>query len=258
MSSTLRSIPRGMSRPTLREIASSILAPSNTCRARPQRQLLQSPSHSSQTRAIHASRVLAFRASLFASAPSTPGAASPRSRPPVTTDRGPASSESTQTDFSTLDVLGATPIPSTSIDACLWDGFHLNNGVKITEGAGVLLVAGEAFVWKPWTASSEGQETRLLNTKGQWEVNDDAWGLLGVVWPKPDLLILGLGPKMSPLSPATRKAINALGVRVDIQDTRNAAAQFNLLATERGVGSVAAALIPLGWKEGVGVKSSSS
>jgi NADH dehydrogenase [ubiquinone] 1 alpha subcomplex assembly factor 3 len=69
-----------------------------------------------------------------------------------------------------------------------------------------------------------------------------------------DLLILGLGPSMAPLSPATRKFINSLGVRVDIQDTRNAAAQFNLLATERGVSSVAAALVPLGWREGVGVK----
>ncbi len=60
---------------------------------------------------------------------------------------------------------------------------------------------------------------------------------------------------MMPLSPATRQAINSLGIQIEIQDTRNAAAQFNLLATERGVGSVAAAMIPLGWKEGVGVVS---
>jgi NADH dehydrogenase [ubiquinone] 1 alpha subcomplex assembly factor 3 len=57
-----------------------------------------------------------------------------------------------------------------------------------------------------------------------------------------------------PISPKTRGYINSLGIRVDIQDTRNAAAQFNLLATERGVGSVAAALVPLGFKDGVGVR----
>ena len=68
-----------------------------------------------------------------------------------------------------------------------------------------------------------------------------------------DLLILGLGPSMAPLSSAARKFINGLGIRVDIQDTRNASAQYNLLATERGLNSVAAALIPLGWREGVGV-----
>lgn len=64
-----------------------------------------------------------------------------------------------------------------------------------------------------------------------------------------DLLILGLGPSMHPISPETRKHINSLGIRLDVQDTRNAAAQFNLLATERGVSNIAAALIPIGWKE---------
>jgi NADH dehydrogenase [ubiquinone] 1 alpha subcomplex assembly factor 3 len=168
-------------------------------------------------------------------------------------------------------------VPSTSIDACLWDGFHLNNGVKITDGMGVLLVAGEAFAWSPWAAAGGNKQTRLINEKGQWDVGDDAWGVLGLVWPKPgpsttppfhlrasmltivaDLLILGVGPSMAPISPSTRKFINSLGIRVEIQDTRNAAAQFNLLATERGVGSVAAALVPMGWREGVGVKSSGS
>jgi len=46
--------------------------------------------------------------------------------------------------------------------------------------------------------------------------------------------------------------ISSLGIRVDVLDTRNAVSQFNLLATERGVNDVAAALIPIGWKEGVG------
>jgi NADH dehydrogenase [ubiquinone] 1 alpha subcomplex assembly factor 3 len=63
-----------------------------------------------------------------------------------------------------------------------------------------------------------------------------------------DLLILGLGASTYPISPETRKYINSLGIKVEIQDTRNAAAQFNLLATERGVSSIAAALIPIGWK----------
>jgi NADH dehydrogenase [ubiquinone] 1 alpha subcomplex assembly factor 3 len=63
-----------------------------------------------------------------------------------------------------------------------------------------------------------------------------------------DMLILGLGGSMFPLSPETKRHINSLGIRVDILDTRNAAAQFNLLATERGVTEIAAAMIPIGWK----------
>ncbi|KAJ4292132.1 hypothetical protein N0V88_005759 [Collariella sp. IMI 366227] len=64
-----------------------------------------------------------------------------------------------------------------------------------------------------------------------------------------DLLILGLGPGIRPLSPATRKAITNLGMRVEVLDTRNAASQYNMLATERGVEDVAAALVPMGWKD---------
>lgn len=57
---------------------------------------------------------------------------------------------------------------------------------------------------------------------------------------------------MLPLSPTTKKYLSSLGLRVEVLDTRNAASQFNLLATERGIEEVAAALIPIGWKEGVG------
>lgn len=68
------------------------------------------------------------------------------------------------------------------------------------------------------------------------------------------MLILGLGPSIRPISPQLRKYIGSLGMRVEILDTRNAASQFNLLATERGINEIAAALIPIGWKEGIGAK----
>ncbi|CAN8096858.1 unnamed protein product [Discula destructiva] len=151
------------------------------------------------------------------------------------------------TDFGRMDMLGQTPAPSTSVDICSSDGFKLNSGVSIYEGKGVLLVGGEAFEWQPWT-----KDMRLLNAKGQWEVPAGAWGLLDLLWPRPDLLILGLGPVMRPLSPATRQHLSGLGLRVEVLDTRNAASQFNMLATERGVDDVAAALIPIGWREGIG------
>ncbi|KAJ9192998.1 hypothetical protein DTO164E3_8096 [Paecilomyces variotii] len=176
----------------------------------------------------------------------------PRAQPakPQNRDRGPPSNEETQTDFGALNVLGNIPAPSTAIDACLDDGFHLDNGVKITGGDGVLLVGGEAFSWRPWEGYDKGDDKKglMLNAKGQFEVPEEAWGLLSLVWPRPDLLILGVGGQMAPLSPETRKHINLLGIRVEVQDTRNAAAQFNLLATERGVTEVAAAMIPIGWR----------
>ena len=113
-----------------------------------------------------------------------------RSTAPKSHDRGPASEEDTQTDFGNLNVLGNTPVPSTSIDACLWDGFHLNSGVKIVGGQGVMLVGGEAFAWCPWEAEkSKGK--MLVDGKGRFDVEDESWGLLGLVWPKPGWCNLG-------------------------------------------------------------------
>ncbi|KPM39882.1 hypothetical protein AK830_g6648 [Neonectria ditissima] len=155
------------------------------------------------------------------------------------------------TDFNELDVLANTPVPSTSVDVCMYDGFGLNSGVTISDGNGVLLVDGEVFNWRPWEAKGT---MNLANKKGQFEIPAQAFALFDLIWPRPDLLIIGTGPAIMPLSPETRRHIANLGLRIELMDTRNAAAQFNLLATERGVSDVAAALIPIGWKEGVGAK----
>ncbi|KAF4988132.1 hypothetical protein FGRMN_9949 [Fusarium graminum] len=153
------------------------------------------------------------------------------------------------TDFGELDVLGNTPAPSTSVDVCMYDGFGLNSGVTITDGNGVLLIDGEVFNWRPWEAKGS---LNLVNKKGQFELPPNAFSLFDLIWPRPDLLIIGVGPSIMPLAPQTRRMISELGMRIELLDTRNAAAQFNLLATERGVSNVAAALIPIGWKDGVG------
>lgn len=189
--------------------------------------------------------------------------AAPKSR-----DRGPKSEEDTQTDFGALNILSNTPVPTTAVDACMDDGFALDSGLKIS-GAGVLLVGGEAFKWRPWIREGRKEGTigegatgddskgiqslggKLQNAKGQWDIDRHAWGILDLAWPKPDLLIVGTGIRTIPISPETRAHINALGVRIEVQDTRNAAAQYNMLATERGVQQVAAALVPIGWREGL-------
>lgn len=189
------------------------------------------------------------------------------SAPPKTKDRGPASKEDTQTDFNAMNILSNTPAPTTAVDACMYDGFALNSGLKVT-GSGVMLVGGEAFRWRPWVREGRKEGTiglggtgdddkgvrsmagKLRNTKGQFDVDKLAWGVLDLVWPKPDLLILGTGPNIMPVSRETRQHLNDLGIRVEVQDTRNAAAQYNLLATERGVSQVVAALVPIGWREG--------
>lgn len=112
---------------------------------------------------------------------------------PSNHDRGPESTEQTQTDLSSLNVLGSVPAPTTAVDACLDSGFQLNNGLRVTGGSGALLVNGEAFAWRPWLASTgngkehasgEGKEN-MLNQRGQLDLSESAWGILDLVWPRP-------------------------------------------------------------------------
>lgn len=172
----LRSSKSPLSRPSIQDLTTFLLSP-QVYSARCHSRLIRHRSCAPPFTSVPLARRFSTHPSHLSSAPKSK-------------DRGPVSEEDTQTDFGSLNVLGGTPAPSTSIDACLWDGFHLNSGVKIVGGSGVLLVAGEAFGWKPWEAGEGGMgNLRLVNEKGQWEVGDDAWGLLGLVWPKPGMWI---------------------------------------------------------------------
>lgn len=91
------------------------------------------------------------------------------------------------TSFNELDVLGSVPVPSTSVDVCMHDGFGLNSGITIEGGDGALLVSGEAFAWRPWEAIGE---KRLVNEKGQFELPREAFGLFDVLWPRPGMFSL--------------------------------------------------------------------
>ncbi|KAG6004345.1 hypothetical protein E4U21_001158 [Claviceps maximensis] len=172
--------------------------------------------------------------------------------PPRFRSRRDTPSEPSPTDFNEMNMLGDVPAPSTSVDVCMYDGFGLNSGLTIANGDGALLVHGEAFTWKPWEARGS---LKLTNDKGQFDLAPEAFGLFDLLWPRPDLLVLGVGKSNLPLSPETKMHIAQLGMRVEVLDTRNAAAQFNLLATERGISEVAAALIPMGWEDGIGAKA---
>ncbi|ETI20009.1 hypothetical protein G647_09024 [Cladophialophora carrionii CBS 160.54] len=208
--------------------------------------------------------------------PARPG--SPRINPYAPSksrDRGPASKEETQTDFSKLDIYASAGVeePATSIDACTHDGFHLNNGVQTSGGRGVMLVGGEGFVWSPWAGTGAGvgdatvvsstppasgkerraptasQFSQFLNARSSvLDFPPSAFGLLTLLYPKPDLLIFGTGRQLHMLSKDTRRYLSEeLGMKVDVMDTANAAAAYNLLVMERGVEGVGAILIPEGF-----------
>lgn len=107
---------------------------------------------------------------------------------PVQRSRDTGAREHRPTDLSSLDVLASAPVPSTNIDATLPRGFMFNSGLSILDGAGALLVGGEAFQWKPWLLNGpedDPKNLRLLNAKGQIDLPAEAFSLLSLVWPRP-------------------------------------------------------------------------
>jgi NADH dehydrogenase [ubiquinone] 1 alpha subcomplex assembly factor 3 len=85
-------------------------------------------------------------------------------------------------DLRSFDILSDIPVPATSVDICISDGFQLDNGTKILDGNGVLLAGGESFVWRPWIAKG----TKVLaNPKGQFDLPNEAFGLFSLLWPRP-------------------------------------------------------------------------
>ncbi|KAF8477464.1 hypothetical protein BDZ91DRAFT_709300 [Kalaharituber pfeilii] len=161
--------------------------------------------------------------------------------------------------FSELNVLSGLPEPASGVDSIFPDGFSLNNGREI-RGDGVFLLNNEVFRWKALLSEPKVGNTGALNDvtelsnasqkakkTGLLEFSNEVWGLLDVVYPKPDLLILGTGHRTLLLHPNSRKRIQEMGISLDVMDTHNAAAQYNLLATERPGAQVAAALLPAGF-----------
>uniref|UniRef100_A0A8C5QJU9 NADH dehydrogenase [ubiquinone] 1 alpha subcomplex assembly factor 3 n=2 Tax=Leptobrachium leishanense TaxID=445787 RepID=A0A8C5QJU9_9ANUR len=82
----------------------------------------------------------------------------------------------------------------------------------------------------------------------QWNVGSykdismESLALFHMIVPKIEILVVGTGDRVERLHPSILKAMREKGVAVEVQDTGNACATFNVLTSERRV--TAAALIP--------------
>ena len=122
------------------------------------------------------------------------------------------------------DVTPLIPAGRQVVDSYGRNGFHVS-GVAY-EGA--ILVTAEATV--AWPVGSLA------------EVTLDSFGALfgrGI-----EILLLGCGARMTPVSPALRSALKAKGIVVDAMDTGAACRTYNVLVAEER--RVAAALLPAG------------
>ncbi|KAL0095869.1 NADH dehydrogenase 1 alpha subcomplex assembly factor 3 [Phycomyces blakesleeanus] len=115
-------------------------------------------------------------------------------------------------------------------------GFVLSNNAKVEEP--MILLNGSAFLWRV------PQETDVLPMQN-WDL--DVFKIFEVVTPKPELIMFGTGKHFAPMPAKVRQYFYKLGIQVDVMNTKNAAATYNVLAEEGR--RVAAALLPLGRRD---------
>ncbi|CAG8745126.1 7312_t:CDS:2, partial [Acaulospora morrowiae] len=114
------------------------------------------------------------------------------------------------------------------------NGFITSDNVHIR--GPVVLLNGELFLWDvPQGVGNSG------GVFGGWK--EDFLKIFEVIIPRPELLIFGTGKTFIPIPLEVRNYIYKLGLQIDVLDTDNALATFNVLAEEGR--DVAAVFLPI-------------
>ncbi|KIL70422.1 hypothetical protein M378DRAFT_68210 [Amanita muscaria Koide BX008] len=118
--------------------------------------------------------------------------------------------------------------PPVQVASITEDAICLADGLVIPGPC--IFLEGKVFLWNVPTTLWDGWETRHFK-------------LFEVAGPRPEILLLGTGKTVSQIPPFIRTYLRSLGISLDVMDTRNASATYNILAEEGR--RVAAALLPL-------------
>ncbi|GLB34212.1 putative DUF498-domain-containing protein [Lyophyllum shimeji] len=129
---------------------------------------------------------------------------------------------------SLTNILADENPPPVQVKTITNDGIQLLDGLVLPSAC--IFLGGKVFLWDVPHKLWEG-----------W--GQEHFEIFETVVPKPEILLLGTGKTISQAPPFLRKYLNQLGIQVDVMDTRNACATYNLLSEEGR--RVAAALLPL-------------
>lgn len=115
-------------------------------------------------------------------------------------------------------------------------------GIRLVDGlvlpAACIFLEGQVYLWDVPSLKTENKPSEV-----QWQGwTKDHFELFDVVVPKPEILLLGTGKRIVQPPSFMRTYLNDRGIQLDVMDTRNACATYNLLAEEGR--RVAAALLP--------------
>ncbi|EGW33111.1 uncharacterized protein SPAPADRAFT_60424 [Spathaspora passalidarum NRRL Y-27907] len=132
--------------------------------------------------------------------------------------------------FKRNDVLMYSDKPINYIESVKPDGFHFFNTMLITspdkqgKNVGAILLGTEVY------------EVNLDNLEiDNVRVNfpSEVLKIFKKVYPKPEIVVIGLGKQNRILMPETKNVFSELGIQTEVGDSSSAASVFDLLATER-------------------------
>ncbi|KAJ2720808.1 hypothetical protein GGI07_004374 [Coemansia sp. Benny D115] len=106
-------------------------------------------------------------------------------------------------------------------------GFRLNNGAVVY--GPLLIVNNEAFTLNipPPKPNAKGQVVNPVAMLAK-----EVLEVLDVVTPKPELVVVGGGARLSPLSKEAKAYLTSIGLNVELANTRYATSTFNTLSEE--------------------------
>ncbi|KAF5114852.1 hypothetical protein DS838_001974 [Geotrichum bryndzae] len=137
-------------------------------------------------------------------------------------------------NISDFDIYNELPMPANTVEVVLHNGFRLTSGVRVitddpvNKPLALMLLGTEAF---EIDLSEPGAVTGL--DRGFVSISEKILGVLEVVHPKPELLVVGLGKKSRLLTPDTRKIITSLGIQIELSTTtRNTKACYDVVESD--------------------------
>ncbi|KAK9467283.1 NADH dehydrogenase 1 alpha subcomplex assembly factor 3 [Lipomyces arxii] len=128
-----------------------------------------------------------------------------------------------------FDMLQDLPRPPVSFDSVYDNGFVLSDGAIFDcreNSIGCAIMDGQVLEWdfRPYCKGLD---------VGMVDIDRDGIKFLSFLYPRPELLLVGLGGKSRILTEKTKADMMSMGYQTEVTDTQNAANNFELLATER-------------------------
>jgi hypothetical protein len=116
-----------------------------------------------------------------------------------------------------FDLYGDLPPPVNNIEKLVDDGFIFSNGTEVrTTRSGKPVAAvllGNEVYQVDLSNGIKGLDTGIV------ELDDSLLSILNVVYPKPEMLVVGLGGKSRILGPNTQAYIRRQGIQIQLSDS---------------------------------------